>query len=225
VPTVILVRHGQASFGAEDYDVLSPAGVRQAEVLAAALRRRGVAPARLVSGSLRRQAETAAPFGDAAELEVDPRWDEYDANAVLAHHAETAVRLDGPERAEQGGVSSRQFQALLEPALRSWLAAAEASPGDQTWPQFAGAARAALADLGERLDRGETALVFTSGGTIAAVCAALLEAPEAAFPALSRVLVNTSLSKVAIGAGGASLISFNDHSHLEDADRSLVTYR
>lgn len=225
MPTVILVRHGQASFGAEDYDVLSPLGVRQAEVLAAALRRRGVAPGRLVSGTLRRQAETAAPFGDPAELTTDPRWDEYDANQVLAHHAETTVRLDGPDRDGGEQIDSRHFQALLEPALRGWVAAAEESPGAQTWPQFAAAGRAALAELGEQLERGETALVFTSGGTIATLCAALLGAPEAAFPALSRVLVNSSATKIAIGAGGTSLLSFNDHSHLEEADRSLITYR
>lgn len=225
MPTVLLVRHGQASFGAEDYDVLSPVGVRQAELLAAALRRRGVEPARLLSGSLRRQAETAAPFDGAAELIVDPRWDEYDANQVLAHHADTSVRLDGPAGGGHAGLSSRGFQALLEPALRRWLEAAEDGPSEQTWPRFAAAGRAALAELAADLGRGETAIVFSSGGTIAAVCAALLEAPDAAFPALSRVLVNTSVSKVAVGSTGTSLLSFNDHSHLEDADRSLITYR
>jgi len=34
MPVVYLIRHGQASFGAQDYDVLSATGHRQAEVLA-----------------------------------------------------------------------------------------------------------------------------------------------------------------------------------------------
>lgn len=202
--------------------MLSPTGVRQAEVLEAALRRRGVVPTRVISGALRRQRETAAPFGAAAELEVDERWDEYDANEVLAHHADTSLRLDGPDAPE--GVDTRAFQAMLEPALRGWIAAGEESPSARTWPLFAAAGAAALADLKAELGRGETAIVFTSGGTIAAVCAALLEAPDA-FIALNRVLVNTGVSKVVIGAAGTSLIAVNDHSHLEDADRGLITYR
>ena len=41
MPTVLLVRHGQASFGAADYDVLSETGRRRAEIAAASLAERG----------------------------------------------------------------------------------------------------------------------------------------------------------------------------------------
>jgi hypothetical protein len=40
-----------------------------------------------------------------------------------------------------------------------------------------------------------------------------------------EVGVNTGVTKIVIGAAGTSLISLNDHSHLEEVDRSLVTYR
>lgn len=224
MPSVLLVRHGQASFGAEDYDVLSPAGVRQAEVLAAALDRRGLAPARLISGSLRRQRETAAAFAAHGEVEIDPRWDEYDANEVLSHHAETGLRLDGPGGIDGGAVTTKAFQAMLEPALAGWIEAGEGSPSASPWPAFAAAGASALQELGAELGRGETALVFTSGGVIAAVCAALLDSPAAFIP-INRTLVNASVTKLAIGSTGTNLISLNDHGHLEDADRALVTYR
>ena len=107
VPTVLLVRHGQASFGAEDYDVLSPAGVRQSALLAEALRRRGVEPARLVSGTLRRQTETAAAFAEFGEPATDERWNEYDANEVLTHHSQTETRLDGPPADGAGGADQQ----------------------------------------------------------------------------------------------------------------------
>ncbi|EPM78754.1 hypothetical protein A249_34210, partial [Pseudomonas syringae pv. actinidiae ICMP 18804] len=35
--SIYLIRHGQASFGADDYDVLSPVGIRQSRVLGAHL--------------------------------------------------------------------------------------------------------------------------------------------------------------------------------------------
>jgi broad specificity phosphatase PhoE len=224
VPTVLLARHGQASFGAEDYDVLSPAGVRQAEVLAAALARRGIVPTRLVSGSLRRQRETAAPFAAEAELQIDERWDEYDANEVLSHHADTSLRLDGPGGIDGGEVTTKAFQAMLEPALAGWIEAGEDSPSASPWPAFSAAGSGALSELGAELGRGETALVFTSGGVIAAVCAAMLGAPESFLP-INRVLANSSVTKLVVGSTGTNLISFNDHSHLEEVDRALVTYR
>lgn len=225
MPTVLLVRHGQASFGAEDYDVLSPAGVRQSALLADSLRRRGVQPSRLVSGTMRRQTETAAAFAAFGEPLLDERWNEYDANQILAHHAETELRLDGPAAERPEPLTSKSFQAILEPALSAWIAADGASPGARSWAAFSTGAGDALAELGAGLGRGETGIVFSSGGVIAAICGALLGAPESAFVALNRTLVNSGVSKVVVGAAGLSLVSVNDHSHLEEADRSLITYR
>ncbi len=223
MPTVLLVRHGQASFGASDYDVLSPLGQRQSALVAESLAQRGYQPSRIVTGGLRRQIDTAAALAGPAPA-VDGRWDEYDSDSVLSHHSEATVRLDG-NGAGVGSLSSREFQAILEPALLAWIETADRSPATQSWPRFSGDAAAALADLAAALGRGETAVVVTSGGVIAALVGSLLGAPAAAFAALNRVIVNTGVTKLAIGASGTTLISFNDHSHLEAVDRELVTYR
>ncbi|HXF30454.1 MAG TPA: histidine phosphatase family protein [Solirubrobacterales bacterium] len=225
MPTVLLIRHGQASFGAADYDVLSELGRSQADIVALSLAERGYRPARLISGTLRRQQETAAAFRafGAPDLEVEPRWDEFDTDDVLTHHSDSALRLQSDGAAET--LTNRGFQAALEPALAEWVAHAERSPTSQTWPQFSGAGSAALEDLAAALGSGETAVVVTSGGTIAAVVGALLGAPAEVFAALNRTLVNAGVTKIALGATGAHVLSVNDHSHLEAVDRSLVTYR
>lgn len=225
MPTVLLVRHGQASFGAADYDVLSELGRRQAEIVATSLAERGYHPARLLSGTLRRQQETAASFValGAPESEIEPRWDEFDPDDVLTHHSDSGLRIEGEGAGET--LTNRGFQAALEPALAEWVAHAERSPTAQTWPQFSGAGPAALADLATELTAGQTAVVVTSGGAIAAVVGALLGAPAEVFAALNRVLVNASVTKLAIGATGTNVVSFNDHAHLEAVDRELVTYR
>jgi broad specificity phosphatase PhoE len=225
MPTVLLVRHGQASFGAADYDVLSDLGRRQAEIVAASLAERGYRPTRLLGGTLRRQRETAAAFAapGAPELEVDPRWDEYDVAGVLDHHSGSNLRFESGGDGET--TTNRNFQAALEPAIAEWVAHAERSPAAQTWPQFAGAGPGALADLAKTLDSGETAIVVTSGGTIAATVGTLLGAPAETFAALNRTLVNSSVTKLALGSTGINLVSFNDHSHLELVDRALITYR
>ncbi|NER60017.1 histidine phosphatase family protein, partial [Pseudomonas sp. MAFF212428] len=59
--SIFLIRHGQASFGADDYDVLSPTGIAQSEALGDYLARLGLRLDRCVAGTLRRQQDTGAP--------------------------------------------------------------------------------------------------------------------------------------------------------------------
>ena len=224
MPTILLIRHAQASYGAATYDVLSELGRRQALVLDAALAERRVEPAIVVSGPARRHRDTARLCERTvtpAELVEDARWDEYDTDRVLARHSSTPVRLEGTS--DSGGLSSQEFQVFLDAALDGWLRESDSSP--QSWPGYMGRVATALDELGAGLERGQTALVFTSAGTIAAACCAVLALPPASFTALNRVQVNTGITKVIRGSRGTSLISFNGHSHLEEADRFLVTYR
>jgi broad specificity phosphatase PhoE len=227
MPSVLLVRHAQASFGAEDYDVLSEHGRRQVEVLAADLRRRGIRVDAVLSGDLARQRDTAAPLAAAAgcAVELDACWNEYATADVLAHHSDSPVREERQPRDATPPVSSREFQAILERALHAWIAAGAGGPAGEPWPAFAGRVEAALRDLVARLGPGRTALVCTSGGPLAAACVALLDLPAPAFVAFNRVTVNTGITKVVSGRGGTTLVSFNEHAHLEQGARSLVTYR
>ncbi|NDC62316.1 MAG: histidine phosphatase family protein, partial [Betaproteobacteria bacterium] len=56
--TLYLVRHGQASFGADDYDQLSELGQRQSRRLGAYFRERGLTFEAVITGSLKRQQQT-----------------------------------------------------------------------------------------------------------------------------------------------------------------------
>jgi broad specificity phosphatase PhoE len=221
VPTILLIRHGQASFGAEDYDQLSDTGIRQAEITAAALTARGLTPSRIISGSLLRQRDSAAPAARAfaIEPEVDPRWNEYAMDDIIAAHHDP----DSSPSSAASGISSAAFQDILEVALSAWMSAAEHTTAPDTWPAFRARSRAALHELAGSLEPSTTALVFTSAGVIATICAGLLELPAPALLSLNRVAVNTAITKIAAGRRGVSLISFNDHGHLEAG--GLVTYR
>ena len=73
MPSILLIRHAQASFGSADYDVLSDRGHEQAAALVRGLEQRGIVPAQVVSGTLRRQRDTAAPCAAAHGLEVHRR--------------------------------------------------------------------------------------------------------------------------------------------------------
>jgi broad specificity phosphatase PhoE len=213
MPSAYLIRHGQASFGAADYDVLSPMGEQQSKVLGEELRRREVRVDRVCSGTMRRHRGTAVACLSVAGVDLpvaeDPRWNEYD-------------HLDLVRRSSPAGdpLSTREFQRLLEEALLVWMT------GDgTTWPGFRDGACAALEEMFGGLGRGGTALVFTSGGVISAICAQLLGLPPQGYLALNRTMVNASLTKLVHGRSGTSLVSLNEHGHLEGPNRELLSYR
>ena len=217
MPIVLLVRHGQASFGGDDYDRLSDLGRAQSAHVGRELRRRGVRDPLLASGTLARQRDTlallASAAGFGAPATADPRWNEYDHLDLLRRQAVVEGR----------GVpaDSRGVQALLDRALLAWIDRGDADG----WPAFADGVAGALGDTCGALQPGRDAVVVTSAGVLAAVCTRLLGAPPAAVVALNRVMVNAAITTVVVGRSGASLLTVNDHAHLIGADRELLTYR
>ncbi|HEX2131696.1 MAG TPA: histidine phosphatase family protein [Actinophytocola sp.] len=214
---IYLLRHGQASFGSADYDVLSELGELQAKALGDELRRRAVRVHAVWSGTLRRQLATAAGCLPAAGIDLavgqDPRWNEYD------HLGLVPTGQGGPAD------SARRFQAQLDEALSRWLAGDERVGTSGTWTEFSGGAFAAVTDVFAALPRGGTALVFTSAGLISAICARLLHLPPEGFLALNRTMANASITKLVSGRSGVSLLSYNEHAHFEGDARELLTYR
>jgi broad specificity phosphatase PhoE len=122
-------------------------------------------------------------------------------------------------------VDSREFQRILDEALSAWVAAGLRSSCREPWPRFERRLAAAVDDLAGDLGKGETALVVSSGGAIAAITAARLGLRAGALIALNRVSINTGITKLVVGRGGVTLISSNEHAHLEEVGVSLVTYR
>ena len=222
MPLLAIVRHGQASFGTDDYDRLSGLGRRQADETATALSAAGLDVARIISGSLRRQRDTASAIATAYGLtpSVDERWNEYDADQVLEHHSPSFQRLEHPDSPEATPTSPREFQAVLERALTEWVGAGADSPTPETWPAF-------NVRVGEALQAAGTAgagttVVVSSGGVIGAVAVALLGVDPVSFPRLNRVTINCGITRVIFGSAGTTLVSFNEQGHLQVGER---TYR
>ncbi len=205
---IVIVRHGQASYGAADYDVLSPRGEKQAartgELLA------DLRPDALLHGAMKRQQRTAEVMADAAGWSVVPRlddgWDEMDHLAVL----------DAQPKHFEGEPDERQFQAWFEQATARWLSGEHDGDYRESWPVFAERVLGALDRIGEG-----TTVVTTSGGPVAVVVATLLESP-AAYQRIAPVAVNAAVTRVVTGSRGRTLVSFNEHTHLTG---DLLTYR
>jgi broad specificity phosphatase PhoE len=217
VGTILLVRHGQASFGADDYDVLSPLGQQQAAQLGRALARQGIQPTALASGALRRQRTSAAILasqaGWALDASVDPGWDEFD-QGPLAVGVGTGGGQTAPTREE--------FQAALETGMRAWPGAGAAPGAGESFTAFTTRTEAALRGIATGQPPGTTTVVVSSGGVISWLVTALLDGGIEQWIRLNRVCVNTGVTKLVNGRRGISLISFNDHSHLTGSE---LTYR
>jgi broad specificity phosphatase PhoE len=216
---VLLVRHGQASWGAEDYDVLSDTGAEQARVLGRAFAARGLVPELVVHGSMRRQRETARFVAEAAgwdlAVDEDPGWDEMNHHEVLARQPHSFAG-DQPTRHE--------FQAWFEAATTRWVGGDHDHEYDESFPAFGDRVEASVDRLTSRLPDSAIAVVVTSGGPIARLAAGLLGGGADLHSRLAPVVVNASVTKVVVGSRGSTLVSFNDHSHLEAGD-GLLTYR
>ncbi|MEU6577518.1 histidine phosphatase family protein [Streptomyces sp. NPDC046805] len=219
MPLISLVRHGQASFGAQDYDALSDLGREQATAVGLELARRDLRDPHLVTGTLTRQRDTAQLLAEAAgfkdPVREDPRWNEYDHLALLARHTDPAPEAQADSRAVQG---------LLDRALEAWIEDTEET-GPAGWGAFENGITAALTELSTALGRGRDAVVVTSGGVLAALCGALLSLPSAGVVALNRVTVNAAVTTLVVGSSGTSLLTFNDHAHFTGDGRRLLTYR
>lgn len=211
MPTVLLARHAQGSATGADYDVLSELGHRQAASLADHVSARTDTIDRVVSGTLARQRDTALAVCAKLDLdlELDPRWDEYDTDELLD-------RYGGADAAPP------DFQRVVERALTEWVAD---ESGSYAWSAFESGVAAALDALSGALSSGETALVCTSAGPIAATCMRLLGLGGSALVTFNRPLLNASVTKIVSGRRGSTLISFNEHAYLEHDGHSLITYR
>jgi broad specificity phosphatase PhoE len=204
MPAIYLLRHGQASFGTDDYDVLSDLGRRQVEVAGRELARRGLRSPVVMSGSLLRQRDTATIAAAQLGVEtsaVDARFDEFDAHGAVDAHLGRAGATDG--------MSSGEFQQHLDVVMATWM-----ETGEERWRAFADGALAALGDLARSLPSGADAVVATSAGVTAVVAARLLGASADGVIGLNRVSVNASITTVVAGARGLSLVTFNEHAHL-----------
>ncbi|HYF72604.1 MAG TPA: histidine phosphatase family protein [Nocardioides sp.] len=220
---VLLVRHGQASFGADDYDVLSETGWAQGRRLGGWLAERAVVPTALVTGGMRRHRETAEAVASAAgwaqEPVVDLGWDEFDHLGVVAAYP------DHPE----GELDRREFQRVFELATQRWTAGTHDADYPESWPGFVQRVRTALDRACAQAGPGGAVVVVSSGGPIAAACAALVD-PDGDDPAtyarlwsrFNTVVVNSSMTRVVVGSTGARLLTFNEHPHLEGES---LTYR
>ncbi|MCP5174530.1 MAG: histidine phosphatase family protein [Moraxellaceae bacterium] len=230
---IYLVRHGQASFGAADYDQLSVRGEQQAQLLGQWLKDCHLPVQKVYLGQAKRHLQTAQHCLAMTDNLSANAWqsltgfNEFDHVEILNRYR--------PDLAEHSAMAQflaaspqprKAFQALFSAAVDRWLSGEYDHDYQQTWSAFQQATWQALAQVRAEAANARHIWVFTSGGTITAIVQQLLALdPQQAF-AINWNLVNTGVTKLLFSGERLSLSYLNSHGHLEQQHQAeLITYR
>jgi broad specificity phosphatase PhoE len=207
-----IVRHGQASFGAADYDQLSALGQQQSEQLGRYWAERGQTFDAVLTGTLRRHAQTWAGIAKGAGLTMEPLlWEglnEYDSEALVREiHPGPLGKADTPER-------YRQHFRLLREALNQWMAGATSPKGMPSYVEFVRGITGALDHVREQFP-GKKVLIVSSGGPISTAVGQVLGLdPERTVDVNMRIR-NSAVSEFQFSPKRHSLLTFNTLPHLD----------
>ncbi|MCJ7800550.1 MAG: histidine phosphatase family protein [Polaromonas sp.] len=241
--TLYLVRHGQASFGADNYDLLSPMGQQQAVRLGEYFKYKGVTFEAALTGTLTRQRQTlagicqgmgtgfagasSAPPGSRTESEGEgkglgahllwPGLNEYDSEAVIsAIHPYPLQKPDTP------ALYKHHFR-LLKDGLAQWMAGVVSPRGMPSYTEFAAGVAGALEHI--RSHHQGNVLLVSSGGPIStAVGQVLGSSPEATIELNMRIR-NSSVTEFAFSPKRHRLVTYNTLPHLDAPEYAdWITY-
>ncbi|MDY7574641.1 histidine phosphatase family protein [Actimicrobium sp. CCI2.3] len=214
--TLTLLRHGQAAFGASDYDQLSPLGQLQAQATGEFFRQRGMRFDRVWIGPRRRHRFTAqlalAEIGGMMP-EVDEGLDEFGEGEQLLAGAE---RRTGTRVLSDGSLDAATRLRLYAEEIRLWaegrIVVEGVAPAAQFRARVGHWLRRATADTSS----GQKVLGVTSAGVIAAVLCEVAGLPDSALAHYIGVIGNASLTGVVFSGKGAGLAYFNGTGHLAE---------
>jgi broad specificity phosphatase PhoE len=237
--SLMLVRHAQASFFADDYDRLSEVGRAQASLLGQHWVRRGFVFDEVYTGPRCRQQQTAelagVVYGQAGarwpEPVVFPEFDEYDLGGLLHVLAPELARQDRAfaelmaryQQSEDDPSRARNFQKAFEALTGHWATAGHLLTGLETWPAFRARVQRGMRRILERPGHGRRVAVFTSGGFIGTAVQLAFDGPDRMALEMSWRIRNCALTEFVFTRERLTLDGFNAVPHLEKPE--LWTYR
>ena len=230
---IYLIRHGQASFGQENYDQLSELGLQQATRLGEVLSQRLSGFDAICLGTLTRHQQTAknclAGFGQAVEsleLHYDAGWNEYDHQNILAQFrpefatAESMMAFVGEQPTPK-----QSFERDFNSAVNRWIEGQYDQDYIETWSTFMARVQQALENTIAAHPQAKSIAVFTSGGPISLVSQALLGVEQEKIMQMNWTLMNCGVTKLVSTGSRLFLSSLNEHTHFEGAlNKHYITY-
>ena len=229
-----LIRHAQASLGAENYDQLSPLGFQQSRWLGEYFAVREMEFDLILCGSMLRHRQTLeGAFGASIKdrLMVLPELNEYDFMGLVKAYLDICPddedwRLIQAGRTSQAGNEiQKKYFRLLYKALLAW---SENKLDDvpETWNAFVTRVQIASDKIRtELVDNSARVLAVSSGGAISAFIGHVMDLSPATIFDLNLQVRNSAINHFFFNRQKFNLAGFNAVPHLEIAGReSAITY-
>ena len=228
-----LIRHAQASFGAENYDKLSVLGHQQSEWLGQYLAQEQLDFDNVVLGDMVRHRETLeglhkgiSAHPNFSELDkkiqgatVFPELNEFDFKAVA-----TGFLTIHPELEPKKSEDRTEFYRVFKLAMRAWSDGALDELVPEKFSEFQQRVISFLETLSQE-HVGKKVLAVTSGGAIGMALSHLLGTNHDSMIDLNLQIRNTSITHCFFNEKRARLHSFNNVPHLDNLDkREFITY-
>ena len=224
-----LIRHAQASFGTDNYDLLSELGVKQSRWLGEHFAQAGIQFDQFLTGDLVRHHQTLDGIldgmgGSESQRQVHTGFNEYNFQHLVSRFGDKYPNDALYQLMRQNPVDKRNYYRLLRRVLTAW---AEDSLPDsrESWAQFSRRVGDAQQLVKSLSTPGNRILAVSSGGAISTFVGLVLElAPERIFD-LNLQTKNTGISHFYFNSEKLNLSSFNAIPHLEINGRSEhITY-
>ena len=225
---LFVVRHGQASFYADDYDQLSPRGVEQTRQLGLYWADLNLTFDHIYVGPRRRHRQTldavAAVYCERGlswpEPMALPELDEHFGYDVLTRslpdliQRDTAIREMSEKLRKDSDTAQRDYLRLFQKVTRMWVRRELSLPDLEAWHEFRRRVQQGLAKMTGASGSNQKVVAFSSGGPVAAAMGLALNLDDEKTLELSWVVRNAAFSEFLFSRGRFSLMAFNATPHL-----------
>lgn len=228
--TIYLIRHGQAQFGMEEYDALSPTGIEQAKILGDSLVQRNIIPTKIISGAMKRHQQTMEYCLEKMNLSnleksTNEDWNEFDHRDIIAKYEPRYADLNELKKDIFLDKSPKEkITEVLMGAVTRWTSG-QHYDYNESWTTFCERVKNGLQKIEDEAKKEDIIFVFSSGGSISVILQKILDLSIQKTFELQLNIANCSITKLRTSSRGTQLLSFSDYAHFEGEYKKWLTYK
>lgn len=228
--TIYLIRHGQAQFGMEEYDALSPSGIEQAKILGASFLQRNIIPTKIISGAMQRHQQTMdfclekMGFNGISKT-TNADWNEFDHRDIIAKYEPRYANLDELKKdIFLDSNPKEKITEVLKGSVIRWTSG-QYNDYNESWSAFCMRVKNGLQKIENESAKDDVVFVFTSGGSISVIMQKILDLSVQKTFEMQLNIANCSITKLKTSSHGTQLLSFSDYAHFEGEMKKFLTYK
>ncbi|MBK8352334.1 MAG: histidine phosphatase family protein [Saprospirales bacterium] len=228
--TIYLIRHGQAQFGMEEYDALSPTGIEQAKVLGKSFSERKIIPTKIISGAMKRHQQTMDFCLEQMQIEITDKitnddWNEFDHRDIIAKYEPRYKDIEELKKDIFLDKSPKEkITEVLVGAVTRWTSG-QHNDYNESWTSFCERVKNGLQKIENETQKEDVVFVFSSGGSISVIMQKILDLSVQKTFEMQLNIANCSITKLKTSSRGTQLLSFSDYAHFDGEHKKLLTYK